>query len=287
MFGRLLILLLSVLPKHLMSRVAGWLANRPVPRALRPAVYRGYSRIFGAVPEEAELALSEYPSINAFFTRALKPGLRPVAPHAIVSPADAAVGAWGPVAEDTLIQAKGRDYSLLALLGDESLAHRMDGGSFATFYLAPRDYHRLPVPVDGVVTGATYIPGELWPVNTFAVTHVADLFAVNERIVLTIEPPGGGLVVVVLVGATMVGMTRLVFDDLHTNARRREVQRRTYDPPVPVRAGGPLGHFEFGSTVIVVCSPDSGALDPLAVGQSVRMGQRVGGIARLAAVGGR
>ena len=287
MFGRLLILFLSVVPKHLVSRMAGWLAYRPVPRSLRPAVYRGYSRIFGAVPEEAELPLAEYPSINAFFTRALKPGLRPIAADAIVSPADAAVGAWGPVADDTLIQAKGRNYSLAALLGDEPLAHRMDGGSFATFYLAPRDYHRLHVPVDGVVTGATYIPGQLWPVNTYAVTHVADLFAVNERIVLTIEPPGGGLVVVVLVGATMVGMTRLVFDDLHTNARRREVQRRTYDPPVPVRAGGALGHFEFGSTVIVVCSPDSGALDPLAVGQSVRMGQRVGGITRLAAVGGR
>ena len=278
MFGRLLILLLSVLPKHLMSRVAGWLANRSVPQSLRPAVYRGYSRVFGAKPEEAELPLTEYASINAFFTRALKPGLRPVAADAIVSPADAAVGAWGPVADDTLIQAKGRDYSLLALLGDETLAQRMEGGTFATFYLAPRDYHRLHVPVDGVVTGATYIPGELWPVNTFAVTHVADLFAVNERIVLTIEQPGGGLVIVVLVGATMVGMTRLVFDDLHTNARRREVQRRTYDPPIPVRAGGPLGHFEFGSTVIVVCSHDGGALDPLAVGQSVRMGQRVGAL---------
>jgi phosphatidylserine decarboxylase len=287
MFGRLLILFLSVVPKHLVSRMAGWLAYRPVPRSLRPAVYRGYSRIFGAVPEEAELPLAEYPSINAFFTRALKPGLRPIAADAIVSPADAAVGAWGPVADDTLIQAKGRNYSLAALLGDEPLAHRMDGGSFATFYLAPRDYHRLHVPVDGVVTGATYIPGQLWPVNTYAVTHVADLFAVNERIVLTIEPPGGGLVIVVLVGATMVGMTRLVFDDLHTNARRREVQRRTYDPPVPVRAGGALGHFEFGSTVIVVCSRDGGALDPLAVGQSVRMGQRLGRIGGPVHSGGR
>jgi phosphatidylserine decarboxylase len=74
----------------------------------------------------------------------------------------------------------------------------------------------------------------------------------------------------------MVGMTRLVFDDLHTNARRREVQRRTYDPPFPVRAGDPLGHFEFGSTVIVVCSPESGALEPLAVDQTVRVGQRLG-----------
>jgi phosphatidylserine decarboxylase len=274
-FGRVLITLLSVLPKHMMSSVAGALAGRPVPRALRERVYRGYSRVFGAAPEEAELALDEYPTLNAFFTRALKPGLRPVAPHAIVSPADAAVGAWGPVADDTLIQAKGRNYSLTALLGDETLAHRMDGGTFATFYLAPKDYHRLHVPVDGLITAATYIPGELWPVNVHAVTHVADLFAVNERIVVRIERPDG-VVAVALVGATMVGMTRLVFDDLHTNARRREVQHRTYDPAIPVHAGDPLGHFEFGSTVIVVCSPGSAIIEPLEVGQTVRVGQRLG-----------
>ncbi len=275
-FGRALIALLSVLPKHLMSRAAGALANRPVPRPLRERVYRGYSRVFGARPEEAERPLDEYPTLNAFFTRALKPGLRPVAAQAIVSPADAAVGAWGPVANDTLIQAKGKDYSLRALLGDEALAHRMDGGTYATFYLAPKDYHRLHVPVDGLITAATYIPGELWPVNTHAVTHVADLFAVNERIVVRIDRPGAGVVAMALVGATMVGMTRLVFDDLHTNARRREIQRRTYDPPIAMRPGDPLGHFEFGSTVIVVCSPDSGAIEPLAVDQSVRVGQRLG-----------
>ena len=275
-FGRLLIAVLGVMPKHLMSRAAGALATRPVPPAWRERVYRGYSRVFGATPEEAELALTEYPTLNAFFTRALKPGLRPVAAQAIVSPADAAVGAWGPVADDTLIQAKGKNYSLRALLGDYALADRMDGGTFATFYLAPKDYHRLHVPAGGRITAATYIPGELWPVNVHAVTHVADLFAVNERIVVRIERPGGGIVAVALVGATMVGMTRLVFDDLHTNARRREIQHRTYDPPIPVSAGDPLGLFEFGSTVIVVCSPDGGRLEPLAVDQTVRVGQRLG-----------
>ena len=274
--GRLLLPLLAVLPKHALSRMAGGIANRTIPKPLRPSVYRGYSRIFGATPEDAELGLAEYRSINAFFTRGLKPGLRPIAANAIVSPADSAVGAAGPIADGTLIQAKGRDYSLVGLLGDEALAHRMDGGTFATLYLAPKDYHRVHVPVDGMITSATYIPGELWPVNVFAVTHVADLFAVNERIIVTIERPGGGLTIVVLVGATMVGMTRLVFDDLHTNARRREVQRRTYEPALPVRAGSPLGHFEFGSTVIVVCSPDSGTLEALEVGQTVRMGERIG-----------
>ena len=280
MFGRLLILLLAVLPKHAMSRAAGFLANRTIPRPLRPAAYRAYSRIFGATPEEAELPLGEYPSVNAFFTRALKPGLRPVAPNAVVSPVDATVGAYGPVQNDTLVQAKGRDYSLAALLGDEALAHRLDGGTYTTLYLAPKDYHRIHVPVDGVVRRAAYIPGDLWPVNVHAVMHVADLFAVNERIVVVLERPNGAPVAVVLVGATIVGMTRVVFDEsLSTNARRRELRRRTYGPPLPVRAGGPLGHFEFGSTVVLVCARDAGTIEPLAEEQTVRMGQRLGPLA--------
>lgn len=282
LLGRLLIPLLAVLPKHLLSRMAGGLANRTIPKPLRPSVHRGYSRIFGATPEEAELPLGEYRSINAFFTRSLKPGLRPIAERAIVSPADSAVGGAGPVADGMLIQAKGRNYSLGALLGDDTLAHRMDGGTFATLYLAPKDYHRFHVPLDGEIAAATYIPGELWPVNLFAVTHVADLFAVNERIVVTIRTPGGGLAMVVLVGATMVGMTRLAFDDLHTNARRREVQRRSYEPPVAMAAGGPLGHFEFGSTVILACSKDAGFIEPLATEQTVRMGERLGRLGRSA-----
>ena len=275
-FGRLLILLLSVLPKHGMSRAAGGLANLTIPRTLRKPVFRGFARIFGASLDEVELPLADYPSINAFFTRRLKPGLRPVDAGAIVSPVDAAVGAYGAVHDDVLVQAKGRDYSLAALVGDPALAHSMEGGTFTTLYLAPRDYHRIHVPLDGEIVSATYVPGELWPVNVHAVTHVADLFAVNERIVITIRGRAGGTMVVVLVGATMVGMTRVAFDDLHTNARRREVQRRTYDPPIPVEAGGALGHFEFGSTVILVCSKDAGAIDPLSDGQVVRMGQRLG-----------
>ena len=276
LFGRLLILLLSVLPKHAMSRAAGRLANLTVPRSQRGAVYRAFSRVFGVNLEEVELPLTEYASVNAFFTRRLKAGSRPVAADCIVSPVDAAVGAYGPVADDVLVQAKGRDYSLAALLGDTTLAHSMDGGTYTTLYLAPKDYHRIHVPVDGEIVAATYIPGELWPVNVYAVTHVADLFAVNERIVVVVRVRGAGTMAVVLVGATMVGTTRVAFDDLHTNARRREVQRRAYDPPIPVRAGDALGHFEFGSTVIVVCSRDAGAIDPLATGATVRMGRRLG-----------
>lgn len=279
MLGRLLISTLSILPKHGMSRAAGWLADRRVPTPLRPAVHRAFCRVFGADASEAELPLAAYPSLNAFFTRRLKPGLRPVAADAIVSPVDATVGAAGAIADDLLLQAKGRTYSMAGLLGDPALARELDGGSFATLYLAPRDYHRIHAPLDGDVVAATYIPGQLWPVNTHAVMHVADLFAVNERIVVALRRPDGAPVVLVFVGATMVGMTRLEFDDLHTNARRGVVQRRSYDPPIPVRAGAPLAHFEFGSTVIVLCSREAGALAPLAEWQVVRMGRPIGALA--------
>lgn len=278
MFGRPLIALLSVLPKHALSRGAGWLATRTVPVRWRGAVYRGYSRVFGAKPEEAELPLEQYPTLNAFFTRALKPGLRPLAPDAIVCPVDAAVGAYGRVENDTLVQAKGRDYSLAALLGSHELAQRFEGGTYTTLYLSPKDYHRIHVPMAGRITSATYIPGNLWPVNSAAVIHVADLFAVNERIVVMLEGDRGGLMAIVPVGATMVGMTRLVFDDLHTNARRREVQQRRYEPAIAMAAGDQLGHFEFGSTVVLVCSRDGGHIDPLTLGAPVRLGQRLGSL---------
>jgi phosphatidylserine decarboxylase len=278
MFDRLLILLLSVLPKHAMSRGAGWLASRTIPVGWRGTVYRGYSRLFGANPHEAALPLDQYASINAFFTRALKPGLRPLAPNAIVSPVDAAVGAYGIVDDDTLVQAKGRTYSLAALLGDRDLAQAFAGGTYTTLYLSPKDYHRIHVPMGGRVTAATYIPGELWPVNVAAVTHVADLFAVNERIVVMLEGEHGGRMAIVPVGATMVGMTRLSFDDLHTNARRGEVQRRRYAPPIALHAGDQLGHFEFGSTVVLVCSRDAGVIEPLTPGEPVTMGQRIGAL---------
>ncbi len=279
MFGRALILALSVLPKHALSHGAGWIATRPIAPRLRGPVHRGYSRVFGARPTEAALPLEQYPTLNAFFTRTLKPELRPFAAESIVSPVDATVGAYGTVESDTLVQAKGRSYSLAALLADPELAAAFDGGTYTTLYLSPKDYHRIHVPLPGQITGATYVPGELWPVNVAAVTHVADLFTVNERIVVEMTGARGGRMAVVPVGATMVGMTRLAFDaDLHTNARRREVQRRRYDPPVDVEAGDPLGHFEFGSTVVLVCSREAGTLTARRPGDTVLMGERLGSL---------
>ncbi|MBI5498376.1 MAG: phosphatidylserine decarboxylase [Deltaproteobacteria bacterium] len=276
---RLLILLLSVLPKHLLSHLAGLLCAVPIPRFLRPLVFRSYCVMFGANAAEAEKPFTHYRTVNAWFTRALKPGLRPVASDGVVSPVDAAVGASGRVEKDTLVQAKGRTYSLAALLGDPALAARMEGGTFLTLYLAPKDYHRIHAPLDGTIPRASYIPGKLWPVNQAAVSHVDALFAVNERMVLQLHRPNGGIMAVVPVGATMVGMTRLVFDNLHTNAWKRERIDRDYPTPHAVQAGDPLGQFEFGSTVVLACTSECATLDPLEVGRDVKMGQKIGSCA--------
>jgi phosphatidylserine decarboxylase len=278
MFGRLLIAFVSVLPTHLLSRAAGRLATIQLPRRLRAPAHRAFSALAGVRLDEVEAPLHDYPSLNAFFTRGLRPGVRPIAADAIVSPADAAVGASGPVIDDTLIQAKGRDYSLAGLLCDASLADRLEGGTYLTLYLSPRDYHRLHWPLTGVVERATYVPGRLWPVNVHAVVNVADLFAVNERLVLELRRPNGGLCVVVLVGATMVGMTRLAFDDLHTNVRRGRLTCRDYDPPVAAVAGQEMGHFEFGSTVIMIYDRRCGTLHGLPPEWAVRVGEAVGRI---------
>jgi phosphatidylserine decarboxylase len=276
MAKRLLIFFLLFVPKHLLSHVGGFFCNIPVPTFLRGLIYRGYCAIFGARAQDAEHPFQHYRTINAWFTRTLKPGLRPVAPDCAVSPVDAAVGAAGTLSGDVMFQAKGRQYTLTALLGDAALAKRMDGGSYATLYLAPKDYHRIHSPLTAGIRKAVYIPGKLWPVNQAAVLHVDNLFAVNERIVVELERPNGGVMAVVAVGATMVGMTRLAFDDLHTNAWKRVVDPRVYAPHKPIQAGEWLGQFEFGSTVILACSKDCAALDALTVGQTVRMGERLG-----------
>ena len=181
-----------------------------------------------------------------------------------------------------LLQAKGRNYSLAALLGDAALALRLDGGTFVTLYLAPKDYHRVHVGSTcrwrARSSRATYIPGKLWPVNVHAVTHVADLFAVNERIAVTIRS-NGALAVMVLVGATTVGMTRSVFDGLHKTppARATASDLRSTNCRGGRRAAG---HFEFGSTVILVCSYDCGTIEALPEHYAVRMGQRIGMLAQ-------
>ncbi len=295
--ARALLALLGRLPQGALSRAFGRLADLPIPRTLRPAVIGGFARMLGIDVAAAEKPVSEYESVNRFFVRRLRPGLRawPTDPAQLASPVDGILGQLGLVREGRLLQAKGRWYSAAALLGEDAAAERYLGGSFITLYLSPRHYHRIHAPCPGTIPEARHIPGALLPVNAPAVAHVADLFPRNERLLCYLdgaasasEPSGNALgrVAVVAVGAYNVGRISAAFDPgwnrpagedgSVSNRREARVETRRYDPPIPVAAGAEIMAFHLGSTVVLLLEPGL-ALDPtLAPGQEVRVGQVLG-----------
>ncbi|MBY0399748.1 archaetidylserine decarboxylase, partial [Myxococcota bacterium] len=227
-------------------------------------------------------------SLQQFFTRALAPGARPLegGEEVLVSPCDGAWGAAGRIEKGTLLQVKGRPYRVAELIGDEGLAARYEGGQFATLYLSPRDYHRFHTPAAGHITRLVYRPGSLWPVNAIGLLGIDALFARNERICafLDVEDsrggPSGGAgapLAMVAVGATMVGSVRLAFDALATNRRGAVPVDRDLSVGGPVFArGAEWGHFEFGSTIVLLVAPGSYRLEPRPIGTPLRLGRAIG-----------
>lgn len=277
---------LKVLPKNWMSRVAGHAASMRLPRAVVRAQILAFARAYDIDLDEVRDPLDSFPSLQSFFTRHLKDGARPVdeAPDAFVSPCDGAWGQSGVVERGTCMQVKGRSYPVSTLLLDDQLAARFDGGSYATFYLAPRDYHRFHAPCAGRILKARHVPGTLWPVNQRGVRHIDGLFATNERIVALLQPdvPAAdgqpGLVAMVAVGATMVGKVHVTFDEhLVTNVPRSEPLVREYGEGGPrLQKGEEWGRFEFGSTIVLVATPGWAKLDVQPPGSRLILGQRIG-----------
>jgi len=214
-----------------------------------------------------------YPSFNAFFTRALKADARPIDPDSktIVAPADGTLTQWGSVAAGRIIQAKGLDYSVNDLLGDARPAGaELTEPSYATIYLAPYNYHRVHTPIAGRLTGLHYIPGECYSVNATTAQGIPDLFPRNERVVCWFEGEHGNFALV-LVGAFNVATMSTVW----TGEIRAQKQSQfwSYDDPALVFAkGAQIGHFNLGSTVVMVCSGPLHWLPTLQTNMSVRMG---------------
>jgi phosphatidylserine decarboxylase len=236
------------------SRVLGWLSDLPLPRPLRTPLIQTYARAYGVDLSEAALPPSGYPSFNAFFTRRLRPGVRPIdaSPGVVVSPSDSRLSVIGRVPEDLrLEQVKGESYTLQALLGSEPDARTFAGGVCATLYLSPAMYHRVHSPVDGEVVAWRYVPGRLFPVNAMGVRSVPGLLARNERVVVRMETAEHGAVAVVLVGATNVGRIGLAFADLVTNRGYAAGETRPASR-IPLRRGDELGVFNLGSTVVLL-----------------------------------
>jgi phosphatidylserine decarboxylase len=271
---------LKLLPRNTLSRAVGAACRIPAPRPVMRAVIRSFARKYGVDASEAERAIDEYPTFTEFFTRRLKPGVRPIAQGELlpVSPVDGTVGEVGNIVEGRLLQAKGKHYTLAELFGGpraEEDARPFAGGSFVTTYLAPYNYHRIHAPLGGSITGYVNVPGTLWPVNSIGVRNVDRLFCVNERLTTFLETPRGRCAVVA-VGAMNVGRIRAVYDDVVTNARRtRAVQRKEYEKPIPVEKGGELAIFEMGSTVVAVFAPGVKISADVVAGSAVKLGERL------------
>ncbi|HTV97045.1 MAG TPA: archaetidylserine decarboxylase [Steroidobacteraceae bacterium] len=278
--ARLFIGLQHLLPHHGISR-AVLIATRLRTPWLKNLMIRGFLKLFAVDMRDAvEPDPYRHGSFNEFFTRALRADARPIAAGAsdIACPVDGRVSECGGVEADSLLQAKGRRYGLIELLAAQDWAPRFSGGSFATIYLAPFDYHRIHMPVSGRLLDTVYVPGRLFSVNEATAQRVPRLFARNER-VLTLFEGAFGQFAVILVGALNVGSMSTVWAGDITPRARRAV---THLPAsaVELEKGAELGRFNMGSTVIVLFQAGRARWRPeLGAGMRVRCGESLGTLA--------
>ena len=250
----------------------GVAATVPIPRPLRRPVLGALARRFGCDLEEAERPLQDYPHFQAFFTRGLRPGARVVDDAPVVSPADGEVTSRGSVTAGMVMQVKGIDYSVGALLGDGPEASAFEGGEQVTLYLHPRNYHRVHAPIDGAIVQSRHMPGSLYPVHAGASHCRPGLFARNERLVTLMEGKGAR-VAVVMVAAMGCGQVRAAYD---ADAWRRSGPFH-YQHPIPVRRGDEIGTFAMGSTVVLLVSRGGPRMAELPAGTPVRLGAALAG----------
>lgn len=278
--AKLAVRALERVPKNLVSRAFGVISDVELPRPVQKVVNHSFAALVGVDVAESERPPGEYSSLNAYFTRHLREGARQVAcvdDVGVVSPVDGKLGAFGRIDEGTLLQAKGRQYKVVDLLDSAAEASRFQGGSYATIYLSPKDYHRIHSPVRGEVAKVSYIPGHLFPVNPFAVENIDELFAVNERLISYMETPDLGRVAVIKVGATCVGRICLSYDGIQTNKAFRRRQEYAPRQKVDLQAGDELAVFELGSTVILLIESEEFRFCPqLNIGKMLRMGAALG-----------
>lgn len=285
--ARLFILFQYLVPQHALTALVYRLARIERPGVSR-ALIAGFRRLFPTIDlaEAAEPDPAAYPSFNAFFTRALRPGARPVAddPAALVSPCDGAVSQRGTIDGDQVLQAtleaKARTYTLAELVGSRERATPFIGGEFATIYLAPFDYHRVHMPLAGRLTGVHYIPGALFSVNATTAAAVPRLFARNERVVCLFDTTAGPAAVI-FVGALNVGSVSLVgFGELTPARERRARSLDLPAEPIVFGKGDELGRFNMGSTVILLLPRGEVSWHPaFAPAAVVRMGASIGTLA--------
>ncbi|WP_148714318.1 archaetidylserine decarboxylase [Chitinolyticbacter meiyuanensis] len=278
MSDRLFVLLQHLAPKLALTVFAGWVAT-PQRGWVTTRIIQRFVRKYGVnMAEAADPDITSYKSFNDFFTRALKPGARPLADSTLVCPVDGAISQFGRIDGDQIFQAKGHSYTTRALVGgDAALAKEFEHGSFATIYLSPKDYHRIHMPCNGRLTRMIYVPGELYSVNPATARGVPGLFARNERVVCVFDGARGPFVLV-LVGATIVGSMATVWHGVVNPPRAGEVREWRYDDQqITLKQGEEMGRFLLGSTVVLLF-PQALDFNPdWAPARSIRLGEAMAG----------
>ncbi len=275
---RLRVLSQYLLPKQALTAFAGIVANARGGAATTKLISWFVGR-YGVNMAEAENAdVASYATFNEFFTRPLKTSARPLADAPYLCPVDGAISQFGAIDRDQIIQAKQHHFTTTALVGgDAGLASRFEDGIFATLYLSPKDYHRIHMPCDGLLTRMIYIPGALFSVNPTTARGVPGLFARNERVVCVFESAHGPFVLV-LVGATIVGSMATVWHGVVNPPRRPNVHEWSYaDREIVLNKGAEMGRFMLGSTVVMLFPKNTLAFNAgWMPAVAIRMGQAMG-----------
>lgn len=247
---KLFIWLQYILPQHLLSRLMGYIAEcrwKWVKNFIITHFIQHY-QINLSICLSSDI--TDYPTFNAFFTRALKSTARPISPaaSAVISPVDGCIAQIGTLENSRLLQAKGTYFTVDAFLGGSH--HRFYDGHFATFYLSPKDYHRVHMPLNGKLRKTIYVPGKLFSVNTLATENIPQLFSRNERLICHFDTAAGPMAVI-LIGAMMVGKIETIWG---LKERSNHLVTRHYidQENIFLTKGAELGRFNMGSSVIIL-----------------------------------
>ena len=255
------------LPKQALTALAGKLAHLKAGKLTTIVITWFVARYKVNMLDAANADIAGYDSFNAFFTRPLKLGVRPIAQAPFVCPVDGVISQFGTIQRDQIFQAKNHHYSTLALVGgNQTLAQQFENGHFACLYLSPKDYHRIHMPCDGELISMTYVPGDLFSVNPTTAKNIPNLFARNERVVCEFESALHGSFVMVLVGATIVGSMATVWheqadgvkDGIINPPRSQHIRTWVYaGKNIALKQGEEMGRFLLGSTVVMLFKKDA------------------------------
>ncbi len=260
-----------------MSAVAGRLAERAWPKPVVGFAVGAFARAYGVDFGESADPAASFRSFDAFFTRRLRPGLRPVDtdPNVLVSPADGMLVDAGAVDPERGIHVKGACYAPAELLRDEARAAAYQGGAYFVVYLSPRDYHRVHAPCDGRVVAFRHIAGLRYPVNRLGDLAVPDPYLKNERVAIYVESETFGVVAVVMVGAMIVGRITLSFDGAPSNGTLATGGDVTLRDPPRVAKADEIGVFHLGSSAVVLVPPRGAPRLVRSAGERLRLGEKV------------